>query len=78
MAAEMEGEFVVFLIGMRVNKFWAALAGLVSGRFVRDPDGIRSDPIRRARDDHGRPDLRFLSADEDADHYVVRPSIPIL
>ena len=24
MAAEIEGDFVVFLIGMRINKFWKA------------------------------------------------------
>jgi len=26
--------------------------------------------IRRARDNHGWPDLGFLGADQDADHYI--------
>ena len=29
--------------------------------------------IRRARDDHRRPDLGFLGADQNADHHIARP-----
>lgn len=28
--------------------------------------------MRHARDDHGWPDLGFLGADQDADHYIAR------
>jgi Domain of unknown function (DUF4188) len=62
--AEIEGDFVVFLIGMRINKFWKPRQWLPT--FVAMPKMIREL--------EGRPESGFLGAR----FYLAGPRSPML
>ncbi len=52
----IDGEFVVFLIGMRVNRWWKVLQWL----------RVALAMPRMLRELHGKPELGFLGAEQGA------------
>ena len=59
MTVKLEGDFVVFLIGMRINKFWKIHQWLPVARAMpRMPDELRAKNSRRhVSIDHTGPDF---------------------